>query len=557
MQSYITIGLPLSLVMESQDPRREGRVFKNRYNTVSRRKWLKATAVSGTSLLAGCSSIQGDGEGPSNGDGSDGSDGETITIDYWRWPAATDPSNEAEEALVNEFNEGVGQEKGIEVKMNTIPFGNYMQKLKSAIGADDAPEVAWSFPLQMVSPFGKSKEEIQNEAPFVYLDDLMDDEFEDHVMSSAWDWQRTRFKGLMGVPFVSLFWPGLLYLNKTAWDNAGLGDLPSSNWTLEEYHQAVQAIHGAEVDGNSVNGLGVGFKDLVSNEAWPLAILPTSRFAGSIIDEGYLTTEDKYALTLAESTYIEGYNGIYGIPIQEGWTTDPLAYEDTELIEQFVNGQIGLLINPTYTRTQIAKEAEFEWTTVPFPTKNGNDYWFKEFSGQSVMFHAFKEETGGNPEATWEFLKFRNSPESHYKYFNQSAQAVPSKGAYEMMQNEGVSDFVKEAEAMAVMDAIVEADERRVELRNARQDRYPDIKTNEVAGQTTVEKGVPKDVSGGAVHEAIGQLMQRMSIGEIEPKEAFTRAEEEWASILQDTEENDVDESTIGFDEPEPRPGPL
>lgn len=136
----------------------------------SRRQWLQTTALVGAAALGGCLGEDGDGgDGDGNGgdnDNNGGSVGDTdeeVVIEYWRWPHSTDPSNEAENQIVEDFND---LDNGIRVEQDRTPFGDFPTRLKSAVGAGDAPDVAWNlWPGELYDPAGKSREDIMENAP--------------------------------------------------------------------------------------------------------------------------------------------------------------------------------------------------------------------------------------------------------------------------------------------------------------------------------------------------------------------------------------------------------
>lgn len=151
-----------------------------------------------------------------------------------------------------------------------------------------------------------------------------------------------------------------MYVNVDAWNEAGLGDLPEGSWSYEEYLNAVKQLDGTEVNGSTVSGTGVGLADAVSNDEWDNYLTTLSRPAGSLIGAGYQNQDDEYVMTAASDPGVEAWNNIIGVPMANGWTNNPGAYEFIEMQKPFVSGQIGLLHHTSYTRIELSS-ADFEW----------------------------------------------------------------------------------------------------------------------------------------------------------------------------------------------------
>jgi len=530
---------------------------------VTRRNWIQMATAGGIAALAGCSGDGGDG-GDGGGDGGDGGDGATngdtgqmTTIEYWRWPHSTEPSNTGEDEIVQAFNEdGPGAEQNIRVEQVKNPFGDHNQALRTAIGGGDAPEVAWSFPAQLYDYSGKSRSDAEENAPFVFVDEYFGDEYRNQFYEPFWNWQEQRFGGLVGVPFISGLSPGLMYVNVDAWNEAGLGDLPEGSWSYEEYLSAVEQIDGTEVNGTTVNGAGVGLSDAVSNTEWQQHIGALSRTAGSLVGNGYLNQDDEYVLTTASSPELEAWNGIIGRPMANGWTNNPGAYEYVELQDPFSAGQIGLLHHTTFSRVEFSERTDFEFAIIPYPTKNGeSNFGVYEGGGFDVTFNAFRESVGGNPEPAMEFIKFRNNARNQYKWFNTSSQTVPNQQAYQLMQDEGVSDFVEASRGLSVMDRVNEALQQYQSQQDAIKNRHPDVQTTE-AGSPVLS--MPIALGSGRVHDIIGGGLQQLAQNDnSNPREVLTDMEDRWSQLIADSDDVSLNQDSVGFDKPESQAGPL
>ncbi|MFC7130729.1 ABC transporter substrate-binding protein [Haloferax chudinovii] len=527
---------------------------------LTRRNWIRTAGAAGIAGLAGCTGggSGNDGGGTdSNGDGTTtGGSDDVTTIEIWRWPHSTEPSNTGEDEIVELFNEGPGAEQGIHVEQVKNPFGDHQTKVKTAIGSKSAPDIAWTFTQQYYDFAGKDRSTIEEEAPYVYIDDYVSDDWLGDFYEKELSNQRTKFGGVVGAPFISGLQPGLLYLNVDAWEAAGLGEVPTDSWSYEEYLEAVEAIHGVEANGSMVNGVGIGLKDATGSE-WSNFPGTIGVTAGSLIGNGYQRQDDKYVLTMASDPELEAWNEMFGKPLANGWTNNPLSYDYLETQEPFIGGQIGLLHHATFSRVQFGQEADFNWEIVPYPTKGGNENYsvFSAGAGVLVTMTAFKEEVGGNPEAAAEFIKFRNNARNQYRWFNTSSQAIPNKGSYELMNSEGVSDFVEQTGGKDIMARADAAYSEYQSVREAIKSRYPDIKTTSGGAPVT---DVPSGIASGRVGEALGGMLQRLAQnGNSNPQEAFTQAEGQWADLIVQADDTEFAEESRGYNKPEPKAGPI
>lgn len=516
--------------------------------SVSRRNWLRIAGTGSVAALAGCM-------GGGNGSGSNGGSGKGTTIEYWRWPHSTEPSNKGEDQIVKAFNKGPGAEKNIRVKQVKNPFGDHNQALRTAIGGNDAPAIAWSFPDQLYDYSGKSRSQIEKNAPFTFIEDYISDDFRNQFYEPVWHWQEQRFKGLIGVPFIAGIDPGLMYVNVDAWKAAGLGDLPKESWSYEEYLSAAKKINGVKVNSSTVNGVGVGLSDAASAAQWDTFLTQFSRTAGSLIGTGYQNKNDEYVMTLASDPEVNGWNAYIGTPMKNGWTNNPGAYTRDGIQDPFSAGQIGLLPHATFSRVEFSQE-DVNFDIIPFPTKNGEkNYGVYAAGGMNVTFNAFRKEVGGNPKAAMEFIKFRNNAQNQFKWFNTSSQSVPNKEAYKLMQKKGVSDFVKQSRGLEVMDRVDEAFKQYINQQKAIKSRYPDIKLTK--GGTPITT-VPTSIGSGRVHDAVGGALQRLhQNNNANPTEAITKAEEEWASLIANAPDLKLAKSSSGYNKPKPQSGSL
>lgn len=516
----------------------------------TRRSLLAGLGTSAVVGLAGCMDTNGgNGNGGGDGDGDGGGggdDGGETTIEYWRWPHSYKPANEFERDVIERFNE---KDNGITVEELTVPTGDFITKLKSAIASDNAPDVAWNRGIeQLYDPIGKSREDIENNAPYAYLENHIEQEFFDEFWDAIWVDQLNRFKGRVGIPFYASFGFGHVYVNVDAWEQAGLGDLPTDSWTFEEWHAALEAMDGLTVNGQEIQGWALGLQD-INSFIWNIPER-VSRTSGKVIGSGYQNADDEWVLTMADDAMRRGWENIYQIPIDNGWTTDPLSRAVGADVQPFYSGSAGILLGETWARQHIAQNAEFEWALLPIPTNQGKtDYWLRD--GSALSMQIYREEVGGNPQAAAEFATFRNNAENHYKWMNITSQGPANRGAYDLYKSKGLSEFAEKAKTAVNMETLKSAFEGMAALPKMRKDRWPDIKTQEIEGQLVVEQGIPGGAGGGQIHEIAGGQMQRMIKGK-DPQQALEDMESEWTSVLEG-EGHAVKDSSVGYNKPTPK----
>jgi len=523
---------------------------------MTRRRLIKATGAAGVAGLAGCSGDGDSGGATATTVGSPGDD--VTTIEYWRWPHSTEPSNAGEDEIVQAFNEGPGAEQRIQVEQVTNPFGDHGQAVRTAIGSNDAPDVAWTFTRQYFDPVGNDRETIEEEAPYTYIDNYVGDDILGQFYEPYMDLQESLFGGIAGLPFISGLEPGLMYVNVEAWEAAGLGDLPEGSWSWEEYLNAAEQIDGTEVNGTEINGVGVGLSDAVSNTEWNQYLTAMSRTAGSLVGDGYQNTDGRTVLTVASDPEVEAWNALIGTPMENGWTNNPGAFEFLEMQDQFVEGQVAMVHNPTFSRVEFGQDADFEFTIVPYPTKNGEEDFgvFAPGTGAAfVLFTTFKGEVGANPEAAAEFIKFRNNARNQYNWFNTSSQVIPNRESFQLMEEEGVSEFIEETGGLEVQRRVDQAMSDFDAIQSALKNRYPDIATDAAGSPVT---STPREIASGRVHEAMGGALQRLGQSDNSDSQGrLTEAEEQWAQFIQQADDVSLNESSVGYNNPEPQAGPL
>jgi multiple sugar transport system substrate-binding protein len=134
----------------------------------------------------------------------------------------------------------------VEIEELFVPWGQYNEKLTTMVAAGSPIDVVW---FMLDSSPGTARDPVT----WIEKDALLDFTplFDDGTME-----REDYFEGLLdvftidnklwGTPFEC--WQGVLWYNKTLFDEAGL-DIPDENWTWEDYRMAAEALTKVGDDG--------------------------------------------------------------------------------------------------------------------------------------------------------------------------------------------------------------------------------------------------------------------------------------------------------------------
>ncbi|MGI6230603.1 MAG: ABC transporter substrate-binding protein [Tractidigestivibacter sp.] len=201
-------------------------------SNLSRRQFLKTAGAAGAMAtaagLAGCSGSQSSSDTTS----SDG----TIELTYWYcW---TDKIKENNEERVQEFNDGIGAEKGIHVTAESQgSYDDLNSKLKTAFTANEEPDVCVMV-INSTQAFADGGM-IQPIDDLIAEDDLND--FWSGLMENCY-----ADNTLYGVPYLRS--TPVLYYNKTLFEKAGL-DPETAPETWDDMVTASDALASLGVGG--------------------------------------------------------------------------------------------------------------------------------------------------------------------------------------------------------------------------------------------------------------------------------------------------------------------
>ncbi|MFC7248884.1 ABC transporter substrate-binding protein [Halomicroarcula sp. GCM10025324] len=241
---------------------------------VSRRRFIKTTAVGSAVALAGCSGGDGgsgDGGGGSGGDGgSDGSSsdggssggGSPTEITFWHQEGVPH-RKEQFQRFTDRFNE---EHDEVQVTVEGQTWGSVFSKLTSAIEAGNPPDFMFSLPAFTMT--------FQSRGDLVDVSDIVSDLQEEHDMYENTISPFQYDGGTWGIPM----WD-MVFLNHFRTDTLGQTDAwPPQNW--DEWLQAASSM----TDGDNYG-----------------IVLPAA--------SNLWTTENLYNLMINKDSYVYGPDG--------------------------------------------------------------------------------------------------------------------------------------------------------------------------------------------------------------------------------------------------------
>lgn len=178
-------------------------------------------------LLVACGK---DNESNSNTTGDATDENVELTFTIWGGEAHI----EMYEELLEEF---YVENPNIKVNIETIPHGDYQQKLSVLAGGNDLPDIGW-VAERMVPQFVKNN--ILADITDVVQEEEFD--FDDYIPSTLELWEHG--DQLLGLPFSTP--PMIMYYNKTMFDEAGL-ETPielskKDEWTWDKFEETAKEL---------------------------------------------------------------------------------------------------------------------------------------------------------------------------------------------------------------------------------------------------------------------------------------------------------------------------
>jgi len=330
--------------------------------------------------------------------------GSTIEVTYWASQSGV--NGEAEQELVNMFNESQQ-----DVKVNYQFQGTYeetAQKLTAAIQARQVPEIStlsdvWWFKFYLAGALQPLTEYV-NEAKIDTAD----------YFESLWN-EGVREGVQYWMPFARS--TPLFYYNRDAFAAAGVDESIVGNWdTFVENTEALMVR-----DGDTVTQYAFGHPDAGSYNAWLFQAVIWS-FEGAY-------SEDDFTITIAQDPGVEAGN-FYRSTVADGWA---IPVEDHTA--DFGTGLFAAIMASTGSMGGIRENATFDWGTAFIPEK----YTFgccTGGSGHSILATA----EDAKKEAAFKYIAFASSPESTAFWSRRSGYMPVRKSAVESAEMQAFYD---------------------------------------------------------------------------------------------------------------------
>lgn len=313
---------------------------RNDYRTISRRGLLKAmSAGAGMAALAACAPA------PTTTSGNEsvaGPASEPVTL--LLWSSYTGRNGEAEQALVDKFNEEMGDQ---DLQVDYQVQGNYeetAQKVTAALQAQDAPDVAllsdvWWFKFYLNQTLAPLNDLLESQN--VDVTDYHDPLIEEGLRQGVYWW----------IPFARS--TPLFYYNKELFDAAGLPDRGPETW--DEFNQWAPDL--VSTDGDEPEVAAFVHPDSASYIAW--------LFQGVAWQFGGAYSNPDFTMRMTEDNTVDAGRFYHDTVHAYGW-----ARPSKSIGEDFLNGFSASMMASTGSMGGLRQNAEFEFGTAFLPEQD-------------------------------------------------------------------------------------------------------------------------------------------------------------------------------------------
>lgn len=399
---------------------------------ISRRNFLKASGVIGTSLWLAACVPAAPATSPSAGAGEEAAAQPAqagITIRYGRW--ANPAEIAAGEALIAQFHEAQSE---IKVEPAFLPWPDYWPKIQAELAAGTAPDV-----IQMSSWY--IVDFMENNA-LVDLTDYVANAGitpEKYFTNTMAQWE---VGGKLGC-LPSGLYAGALFYNKDMFDEAGL-EYPSDDLTWDELLQLSLKL---TVD---ANGKRADESDFDPESATQWGYLADPVFGNGVIEMwmiqnggGVVNAEGECLLTMPES--LEAAQFIFDLVNEYHISPTP---EEVQGVGNPFLGRLVAMMQDNHSRVTEANMTEglnFDILLMPIPEEGKRLYGNYSANGNGIYAKS------PNPDAAWSFLTFMVSTEiqeemASLKEMLPFNKEVATSDAYLSAPPDNMMAFVRDAE---------------------------------------------------------------------------------------------------------------
>ena len=355
------------------------------------------------------------------------------TISYAIWDNNQLP---AHEQIVAAFEE---EHPDINVDIQVVPWGNYWDKLQTAVAGGEAYDVFWmngpNFPVYASNGVLMN---LQDRASADGLDTGVYPQALVDLYSFEGD--------VYGLP--KDFDTIALYYNKDMFDAAGV-DYPNADWTWDDLKSTAQAL---TKDGNW------GFASTTADQAG---------YWNFIFENGgQVLNEDGTQVLIGEPAACDAINYLYSF-VQDGLSPDGATMSSVDPWTQlFPGGRVGMVVGGSWLARTYA-DAEPNIDVAPLP---------QEVERASII-HGLANVVWSrteNPDAAWEFVKFLGSDQAA-TILAQSGTVIPAYNGFQEAWVESVPDMN--------LRVFMDATEYAVPYPTAAQGMEWNVKIAEVLGE--------------------------------------------------------------------------
>ncbi|HZG13775.1 MAG TPA: sugar ABC transporter substrate-binding protein [Candidatus Bathyarchaeia archaeon] len=282
--------------------------------------------------------------------------------------------------LIEKFNQ---THPNIKVKMESVPFPDYQQKITVLAAGQELPDLGWvserMVPQFMANGILEDVSDVKDDAAFK-LDDMIPSTLELFQKDGK----------LYGLPFSTP--PSVMFYNKDLFDKAGLKSpnelAKEGKWTWEEFEKAAKAITSG-TGASKIYGANF-FRDwktwiLLSSYAWSNGSGPFNK------EMNQFTWNDQYG--------VESLSMLQRMMFTDG--SHPKAGEQVS----FEAGKIGMFFDVYSYVSKARAIKDFKWDIAPMPSGSQGSAPMLGQAGYSI-FKGTK-----HPQEAKELLKFLASEE--------------------------------------------------------------------------------------------------------------------------------------------------
>lgn len=298
----------------------------NRRRVLSAGGAALATGIAGCAGLTGGGGSSGDGSSSDGNTGSDGAASGDVEIDYWMYFGAQE--NEEMTALVDEFN---SQDNGIHVNKQSVPFGEFLNKLFTSVNSGNAPHVASYY-----GSYGRHLKPITHS-----IDDYLSDGAKNKYFDIAWD--NLQVDGSTYALPIDIHGKAL-YTNDGVLESAGV-DPDFTDW--QAFSDACDTIV-SDTDSRAFSFINWN----IGQAAFRAYIIALTQAGGNIV-----TGEPgSYKVAYDDDVGMQTADLMTKITGDFGWDT-PQFQSDSARVQDFVSGDLGMFIAGTWSVNNFENES--------------------------------------------------------------------------------------------------------------------------------------------------------------------------------------------------------